>query len=575
MIKEIASTNAVPAISFLLYMLMKRISHLLIFLLILHVSFAKDRTTEQKYNIALSTLSHKQANKRMDKRAKTSSENKLITLEEASNYTIIGYKDGGYVVIANDDAFQPVVGYSDTTLPLAKPANLQWWFDSMNATLEEMKKEGLSYYTITFPSMQSNGVAPLVTAQWNQGEPFNNQCPPIGGTFGGNYVTGCVATAMAQIMYTHRFPAKGIGSHEYVMTNEDGPLTLSADFGNTTYDWANMQDEYSNFYLPIKATAVATLMSHCGISVDMKYAIEGSASTNMQAAIAFSDFFGYNQNTRQLNRAYYNAEEWMEYVYHDINNGLPILYGATDKISGGHAFVIDGYDENGLVHVNWGWGPDGGNGFYDISILNPSGTTYKFNEGQLMVIGIDPYHSEPAELLFISDGISANKVNNMLLDASANIFNLSKIKFTGQVGLILIAENGNVTELKVLGTTNEPLEMDTYNGYTLNGSNPSLMVSSVPAGTYRLCVAAKAAGSNKWIPARAADGEASCYIFVKEASKYTITPVNNNVWTGITLISVNNSVSPSEAWYTIDGRRLNGEPTQRGIYIHNGQKVMK
>lgn len=572
MIMEIASTNAVPAISFLLYLLMERISHLLILLLILQVSFAKDRTITQKYNIALSTLSSKQANKQTGKRAKASDEKKLITLEEASNYTIIGYKDGGYVVIANDDAFQPVVGYSDTTLPLAKPANLQWWLDCMNATLEEMKKAGLSYYTTTFPSVQSTGVAPLVTAKWDQGEPFNNLCPAIGGTYAGNYVTGCVATAMAQIMYKHRFPTKGIGSHEYVMANEDGPITLKADFGNTTYDWANMQDEYGDFYLPIKATAVATLMSHCGISVDMEYTLEGSGATTMNAAIALSDYFGYNKNARQLNRAYYSAEEWMEYIYHDINNGLPILYGASDKVSGGHAFVIDGYDENGLVHVNWGWGPDGGNGFYDISALNPS--TYKFNEDQHMVVGIDPYHSEPVELLLVSDGITASKVNNMLLDASASIYNLTKISFTGQVGLILIAENGNVRELKVLGTASEPLELITYSGYTLNGSNPSLMVSSVPAGTYLLCVAAKPAGSSTWIPARTADGEVGYYIFKKEGSSYTVTPVEGNVPTGISSISVNKPTSTSKAWYTINGQRLNGEPTQRGIYIHNGQKFV-
>lgn len=554
---------------------MKRISLLLLFLLILQISFAKERTMTQKYNIALSTLSDRQVNKQKSKQAKASGEKKLITLEETLNYTIIGYKDGGYVVIANDDMFIPVLGYSDTILPDTKPANFQWWLNCMNSTLGEMKKEGLSYNTITSSSMHSNGAGPLVTAQWDQGEPFNNLCPRIGGSYSGNYVTGCVATAMAQIMYTHRFPTQGIGSHEYIITNEDGPLTLKADFGNTIYDWTNMQDDYSGFYLPVKATAVATLMSHCGISVNMEYGIDGSASTTMQAAIAFSDYFGYNQNTRLLSREFYNAEEWMEYIYHDINLGLPILYGASDKVSGGHAFVVDGYDATGLVHVNWGWGPDGGNGFYDISILNPSGTTYKFNENQSMVIGIDPYHSEPEVLSFASDGITASKVNNMLLNASGNIFNVSKRTFTGQVGLILIAENGDVKELKVLGTTTNPLEINTYEGYNLNGSNPSLMVSSVPAGTYRLCVAAKAAGSDKWIPARAADGETSCYIFVKEGTAYTITPVNNNVWTGITSISVNKSVSFSSAWYTINGQRLNGEPSRPGIYIRNGQKIIK
>lgn len=520
-------------------------------------------------------LSSKPANKQTSKQAKASGEKKLITLEETLNYTIIGYKDGGYVVIANDDMFIPVLGYSDTILPDTKPANLQWWLNCMNTTLEEMKKEGLSYNTITSSSMHSNGAGPLVKAQWSQGEPFNNLCPRIGGSYTGNYVTGCVATAMAQIMYTHRFPTKGIGSHEYIMTNEDGSLTLKADFGNTIYDWTNMQDDYSSFYLPIKATAVATLMSHCGISVNMEYGIDGSASTTMQAAIALSDYFGYNHNTRLLNREYYNAEEWMEYIYHDINYGLPILYGASDNLSGGHAFVIDGYNENGLVHVNWGWGPDGGNGFYDISILNPSGTTYKFNKGQSMVIGIDPYHNEPEVLSFVSDGITANKVNNMLLNASGNIFNVSKRTFTGQVGLILVAENGDVEELKVLGTTTNPLEINTYEGYNVNGSNPSLMVSSIPAGTYRLCVAAKTAGSDKWIPARAADGEASCYIFVKEGTAYTITPVNNNIWTGVTSISVNKFASSSCAWYTINGQRLNGEPSRPGIYIRNGRKIIK
>lgn len=177
-------------------------------------------------------------------------------------------------------------------------------------------------------------------------------CPTIGGK--ATY-SGCVATAMAQLMYYHRWPETGTGSHSYAIA--DKGLSLSADFGSTTYRWDDMLPAYeTGKYTVSQAAAVATLMYHCGVSVDMNYGVEGSSASDQNLPGALMSYFGYDKGMTLEYRMFYTDEEWEDMVYGELDAGRPLYYsGATDR-NEAHAFICDGYDGAGLYHFNWGWG---------------------------------------------------------------------------------------------------------------------------------------------------------------------------------------------------------------------------
>ena len=227
---------------------------------------------------------------------------------------------------------------------------------------------------------------------WDQSAPYNDLCPEYNGT---RSVTGCVATAMAQVMRYHKYPAKGKGSNSY--TSQTLALAASFDFASTTFDWDNMLPQYvSGSYTDDQAKAVATLMYACGVSVDMDYTPDDSGAMPYAAAEALINNFEYSSNIRFLQRDYYQYAEWMDLIKTEISNSRPIMYDGQST-EGGHEFVFDGYDENDMVHVNWGW--SGVNdGYFAISALAPSslgiggGTNLGggFSSDQGMIIGIQP-----------------------------------------------------------------------------------------------------------------------------------------------------------------------------------------
>ena len=235
----------------------------------------------------------------------------------------------------------------------------------------------------------------MVTCHWGQSTPYNNLCPlgphydASGQPDGREYersLTGCAATAIAQIMYYHKYPTKGQGGKASVGVPYNNPTaTYTVNFDEATYDWANMIDDYKEGYTEEQANAVATLMYHAGVALDMQYSPDASGTYARKVVTALKRNFGYPETVRLLMRADYSEQEWMNLIYTELSEGRPIQYNGQDAINGGHAFVFDGYDQEGLVHVNWGWEGDK-DGYYDVSLLNPSG--WRFTSNQSMVIGI-------------------------------------------------------------------------------------------------------------------------------------------------------------------------------------------
>ena len=256
----------------------------------------------------------------------------------------------------------------------------------------------MSAIVTTYASDFPPSVAPLLSSTWGQRAPYNFMCPLKEPTPWGGYLpdeqhcrVGCVAVAMGQIMRYHQWPAQGEGSNSvvYPVLSTDAN-TFSVNFSEADYDWDNMINDYSGDYTETQGRAVAQLLYHCAVASNMLFERTFSFSTNFTAGDALVKYFHYDGERMQTHvRSDYSREEWLDMIRKELSQGRPIFYEAISLLEGiyAHSFVVDGYNEDGLVHVNWGWyGHE--DGYYDIDLLDPPG--YRFNFYQDMITGIQP-----------------------------------------------------------------------------------------------------------------------------------------------------------------------------------------
>lgn len=316
-----------------------------------------------------------------------------VTLEQTAHYAVIGYRDGGFVVTAASESLPVVVGYSAGRYDRDNE-NLQWWLRAVSS----VSATGVAFRAPTpaesgFPA----AVEPLMTTQWDQEYPYNMYCPTAGST---RCLTGCVATAMAQILRYHRAPRHGQGSRTiYYPANNTNGTPVTAHFDDHYYDWDLMADNYKTQTVgEAQRIAVATLMRDCGVASDMQYSPSASGTTLDAAEQGLQHYFGI-ATARRMDRKDHTEAEWLNAVYGELSQGRPILYGGMDPnpLSGisGHAFVLHGYNEEGLVYVSWGWSGQS-DGYYNIALLNPQNMS--FSTVQDMVVGIAPTAFVPKEM---------------------------------------------------------------------------------------------------------------------------------------------------------------------------------
>ena len=295
-----------------------------------------------------------------------------------------------FVIISADNAVHPVLGYSieggfgTETMP----GNTYEWlqaYDEEIAFATESRWEASEEILLEWNSLLSgdgltpksrNSVGPLLRTKWYQNAPFNNLCPTAPTGPDGHCYSGCVATAMAQVMNYWEHPVKGNGTHSYTPNHHPQYGSQYVNFGNTTYDWDTMKDYYSRGYNDAEALAVATLMYHCGVSINTDYAPNGSDGKLQTSVFALSNYFKYTSNMEYRRKSiettiYYTDSQWIEMLKQDLDLERPILYrGLRETENVGHAFVCDGYDENDYFHFNWGWAGRC-DGYFLIGALNP------------------------------------------------------------------------------------------------------------------------------------------------------------------------------------------------------------
>lgn len=307
----------------------------------------------------------------------------------------------GFMILSADDVAYPLLGYADkgSFNPDNMAPAMRWWLDEYARQIAWAKANGREGTERPQAPEGRRDIAPLVKTRWDQGEPYNQLCPIVNG---GRSYTGCVATAMAQIMYYFKYPACGTGSISY--NDEGSGKRLTWDFSKHPFDWDNMLLNYSNNnWTEAQAAAVANLMKSAGASVKMAYSADSSGALSVLTPQAFTKYFGYDPNLKFMLRSYVSSTEWDRMMYDNLDKVGPVLCGGGSFIGGGHSFVADGYQAStGLFHFNWGWS-EMSDGYFALNALNPSalgaggGGGGGYNFDQDAVFGIQKPTGQPAE----------------------------------------------------------------------------------------------------------------------------------------------------------------------------------
>lgn len=293
-------------------------------------------------------------------------------------------EDNGFVLVSKSEGADiPVIGYSTSgrfdysRMPPALKALL--------LTLKSNASETAPLLPGTYKT-----VAPILTTKWGQGKPYNQTIPQIDGQ---PTWTGCGATAMAQLVKYYRHPKRATGSVSY--TTYTTNLHLEENLANITLDYDHLKDDYTLSYTAEEAIAVAELMRACGLAMKMDYGLDGSGAYIDDVKIALHRHFQYDCELIVKDDYWhpYDNEEWMSRIYEELQALRPILYLAQSADNGGHFFLLDGNDEAGMVHINWGW--DGYcDGFFAFGAFNPDDEEISpdgFNFEHMMLVGIEPY----------------------------------------------------------------------------------------------------------------------------------------------------------------------------------------
>ncbi len=425
---------------------------------------------------------------------------------------IMNAAGGGFVIVSGDDRTEPILGYSDKGEFRTDniPDNVRNWIEGYVEQIKALDDGGATPVVRARTRSAQPAIEPLITTTWNQETPYNLYCPEHEGR---KCVTGCVATALAQMMYYHRWPLNCTVIPGYTT---DAINIFRPELPATQFKWEMMKNNYSSSDNDDSAKAVAELMEYVGQACEMDYTpSQSGASVNINAMI---DYFGYSKNMHFIQRNSYYTEQWESQIYAELEAGRPVIYDGMSGFSG-HMFICDGYDGNGLFHINWGWGGNA-DGYFALSLANPGwrgvggGTeSYGYIHKQTALLGFQPAIDNEPEIPQIESRFTfftnaeytrtstTENFKNITMDdcyVVAFYQYVPNTTYNVELGWAL-CQNGNI--LKVL--TSKSVEIDNRD-YGINSSNryyaPETISfgAGVADGRYQIMNVYRTGASTEW-----------------------------------------------------------------------------
>lgn len=484
-----------------------------------------------------------------------------------------------FVMVAADDIIRPVLAYSDeSSFDIAHlPPATRDWIDGYRKRITKAIANNAPAKSTTpgawselmsgppsWKNARTTSVSPLLgSILWDQGpyagfDPggfYNDSCP---GTGANQALTGCVATAMAQVMKYWNWPTVGTGNYTYsCVTYSPVPFPLSADFGNTVYGWDSMQTPKETTHDP----SLAQLMFHAGVSVSMQYDTISSAANTLEkeaypysqcAEYALKTYFHYKRSLVGIPRYGVDGDSvdiipeatWISMLQTELNAGRPVIYDGYDNSAGGHCWVCDGWETSAnSFHFNWGWSGDA-DGYYTVDDLAPTGTGYDFSdEDQGAIFGIEPdsFPNTPGNIQLLAHltSLTSSPMNyETPFAVAAKVINSGTSSFTGDFSMqVFDTLNGLVGTLQ--SYTGETIAAGDSAAYTFG---PSVMYGMVPMDYYHIQAMYRPSGTGTWIPV----ANNGTYI------NYTTADVIND-----TDITLNRSIAVTSPLPIISGAALN------------------
>lgn len=496
-----------------------------------------------------------------------------------SRPTLDVYTDGTrFAIVSRDDRFPEVLAYGVGNFDTDNlPSNVKWWFDAVQLSMEKAVKQNAPRRV----AKTYEPIEPLMKTKWGQSKPYNNYCP-IFEEDNTKAPTGCVATAMAQIINYQQYPASAKFVGSYIIEDVEKTAEVESTYSypyllaygsylpTADGEWEDMS------YSHLQGNKVAKLLRDCGYAVAMNYSAGLSGAYTSDAAPAFISKFGYPENAvKSFYRYYYNDEEWLDQIYAELQKNSPVLYAGSDsKGDGGHAFVFHGMDAEGLPYVNWGWQGQC-DGYYAIDILTPDEES-DFSFFQEMVTGIrsTALSTDVIQSVWTTDKPYAfsydEATNELSLVTKDYVINTIERDFVGR--LCVIVENTENEELSIYVDILDKGEV-VPKYYGLSADTYPILKEKLEPGTYRIYMASLEEGEAEWQFIRTAGGaiyydltvDAESKVTVADAPKYVSVPIVPTAIREIRQTATNSTASAATRFFDLQGREVSG--STKGLLI--------
>ena len=502
-------------------------------------------------------------------------------------FYVFNNRGGGFVVLSGEDAAVPVLGFSETGSFTADnlPSNIRYWFDEYTRQINYLRNTGskqTAECAALWEQVARRGSATptliqrVETPNWGQESPYNKYCPVVDG---GKSLTGCVSTAICEVMFVHKWPLTTGGEilddYEYE-TDKNKTQKITGHNLSASYDWNNMKSSYRGSYTTEQADAVATLMHDVGVMIQSSYNPTGTGAYSEIIPEMLIRYMDYDSSAYLAYYEEFPTSEWCSMLRAEIDAGRPVLYGG-DGDEGGHQFVVDGYATDDYFYINWGWtGSD--NGFFKISSLMPDGYDFRFNASAVFGVKKNEGGAPVDRMLYYLDnsykgGLSitgGSYAKGKTLKVSVkNLCNFGVGTFVGQIALGITDWKGNIKTL----FTPESLELEPEYGVS---GDLSVTIAEEPAMGDRLMIFYKGREA-EWRPVRIDPYYSTYMVDALPAYDYPAIQFDNTVVykAGDTfdLRLVNNASAPSSlTWYIDNQKQQEGLPS---IVLTAGKHTIK